>query len=178
MKLEFKDITKVSNKITDLVRDWRNSEDIKKYMINDHYISREEHKEWLEKLKTEKHSKAWVILCDDKPIGLAYLLNINHNKKITDWGLYISDKSFRRKGIGSASLKKLIDFVFSEMKFNKMTTKVLENNSVALNIYKKFGFKTEGKLQETLQRDGKQIEVFLMSLSKNEWKKVKPNLNS
>jgi len=178
MKLEFEDITKVSKKITDLVRNWRNSEDIKKNMINDHHISQEEHKEWLKNLKTEKNAKAWVINCDNKPIGLVYLLNINYDKKVTDWGLYIADKSFKNRGIGLVSIKKLINYIFIEMNFNKMTTKVLENNVVAINLYKKLGFKTVGTLPEKIKRNDKQIEIFLMSLSNDEWKKNKTKRNS
>ena len=53
---------------------------------------------------------------------------------------------------------------------------LLENNVVAINLYKKLGFKTVGTLPENLKRNDKQIEIFLMSLSNNEWKKIKPNL--
>lgn len=33
------------------IRNWRNNENIRKYMLNDHIISEEKHLDWLESLK-------------------------------------------------------------------------------------------------------------------------------
>jgi RimJ/RimL family protein N-acetyltransferase len=53
-----------------------------------------------------------------------------------------------------------------------MNTTVLENNNVAIKLYKKFGFKEEGKLKEQLLRDGEYIDVLLMRMTQEDWKKV------
>jgi RimJ/RimL family protein N-acetyltransferase len=76
----------------------------------------------------------------------------------------------RGKGIGSAVLQKLIKIVFDEMKFNKMKTMVLENNKIAINLYKKFGFKKIGKLNKKLKRNSKELDVFIMEISKDDIK--------
>ena len=71
----------------------------------------------------------------------------------------------RGKGAGKASLCKLTSYVFDELKFKKMNTMVLENNDIAFKMY--------GKLEGKLKRDGKEINVFLMSPSKEKWEEVK-----
>ncbi len=177
MNIEFVNILDVDEEAIELVRNWRNSKKVSQYMFTNHHINKEEHQRWIEKLKTSDTGKAWVIKYDGKPIGLVQLSNIDYINKTTEWGFYIADDSVRGKGIGATSLYKLIEFIFDEMKFEKMRTMVLENNPVALELYKKFGFKKEGELEEKLERNEKQIDVLLMSLHKDEWENVKPNLN-
>ena len=47
---------------------------------------------------------------------------------------------------------------------------VLENNTIALQLYEKFGFKKEGETNQKLEREGMQVNVFLMGISQDEWK--------
>ena len=177
MNIKFVNILDVDEELIELVRTWRNSKQVSQYMFTKHIISKEEHQRWIDKLKNSDTGKAWIINYDEKPIGFAQISNIDYSNKITEWGFYIADDTIRGKGIGSASLYKLIEYVFEEMKFEKMRTIVLDNNTVAMDLYNKFGFKKEGKLEETLMRDGKQIDVFLMAINKNDWDEIKLDLN-
>ncbi len=171
MNIEFVNILDTDDDFIEQIRKWRNSENVSKYMFTNHHISKEEHQNWIDKLKKQDNAKAWIIKVDDKPVGLVTLSDIDYKNKITDWGFYIADESMRGKGIGRLVLQKLMNIVFEEMEFNKIKTMVLENNSVALSLYEKFGFKKVGKMQEKLERNGKQIDVFIMDISKQEWKK-------
>jgi UDP-4-amino-4,6-dideoxy-N-acetyl-beta-L-altrosamine N-acetyltransferase len=147
-------------------------------MYTDHYISKKEHKQWLEKLKTKNNNKAWIIKYKGRPIGLVSLSNIDYKKRSTDWGLYIADEKIKGKGIGSLTLYKLMKMVFDEMNFNKMYTKVLDNNHVAIGLYEKFSFKKEGKPKEKLTKDGKHIDIFIMELRQDEWINKKEELEN
>jgi UDP-4-amino-4,6-dideoxy-N-acetyl-beta-L-altrosamine N-acetyltransferase len=174
MKVEFEDIINTDEETIELVRNWRNSDDIRKYMYNDYIITKTEHHNWLKKLQTEDTNKAWLIKYEKKPVGLIYLSNIDKKNRITDWGFYIADESARGKGVGSKSLEKLINYVFDEMDFNTMQTKVLGNNPLAIKLYEKFGFKRDKSFKDNLLRDGKNIDVYLMSILKKERDKNKP----
>jgi UDP-4-amino-4,6-dideoxy-N-acetyl-beta-L-altrosamine N-acetyltransferase len=176
MNIEFVNILDVNDDLIEQVRIWRNSKQVSQYMYTNHPISKEEHLNWLEKLKTSDSGKAWIIKYDQKSIGLAQLSNIDYINKTTEWGFYIADASIRGKGVGSAVLYKLIEHVFFEMKFDKMRTLVLTNNPVAISLYKKFGFIKEGKLEQKLKRNGKLIDVFIMSLSKENCQLNKSNI--
>jgi UDP-4-amino-4,6-dideoxy-N-acetyl-beta-L-altrosamine N-acetyltransferase len=176
MDLEFVDILNVDAELIEQVRKWRNSKQVNQYMYTNHEISKEEHRRWIENLKNKKNAKAWIIKYNKIPVGLAQLSDIDYNNKIAEWGFYIADETVRGKGIGSSSLYKLIEYVFGKMKFNKMKTIVLENNSVAMNLYKRFGFEKKGKLGEKLQRDAEKIDVYLMILSRKKWEGIKKNI--
>ena len=173
MNIEFENILDVDGELIEQVRKWRNSENVSKFMYTNHHISKEEHQKWVKKLQTNDTVKAWIIKYNGKPVGLSSLSDIDYKNKSTEWGFYIADESTRGKGVGSAALYKLMEYVFDEMNFEKMHTKVLDNNPTALKLYEKFGFKKERELDEKLERDGKQINVFIMSIFNNRWKKLK-----
>ena len=169
MNIEFVNILDVDEDLIEQVRKWRNSKNVSKYMYTDHYISKEEHRRWIEKLKTRKNAKAWIIRYENKPIGLVSLSDIDYKNKTTDWGFYIADESIRGKGIGTIALQKLISIVFDEMKLNKMHTIVFNNNIVAIKLYEKLGFTKVGKRQEKIVRNGEIIELINMEISKRNW---------
>ena len=173
MNIEFVNILDVDENLIEQVRRWRNSESVSKYMFTNHYITKEEHKKWMEKLKKESTAKSWIIIYNKKPVGLASLSDIDYKNKITDWGFYIADESLRGKGIGSATLNRLMSIVFDEMILKKMKTRVLENNKIAIKLYEKMGFKKEGRPKQQLIRNGKSVNVITMGISNEKWKKIK-----
>lgn len=169
MKIEFENILDVDKDLVEQVRRWRNCKNVSRHMYTNHYITEEEHKRWIEKLKTENTIKAWIIKYNKKPVGLVSLSDIDYKNKTTDWGFYIADETMRGKGIGSATLKKLMNVVFDEMNFKKMHTKVLENNLIAIKLYEKFGFQKDDASRLQLEREGKKIAVFKMWICKDDW---------
>jgi len=176
MHLEFENILNVEKELVEQVRNWRNSTEVNQYMHINHQISEEEHQNWIENLKNKNDSKAWIIIYKKKPVGLIQLSDIDYINKTAQWGFYIADETTRGKGVGSASLYKLMKYVFDEMNFNRMHTKVLKNNHVAIKLYEKFGFKKEGLLKQQLMRDGKYIDVILMGMLQEEWINMKEKL--
>lgn len=169
MDVDFKNLLDVDEEIWDLVREWRNLDDVRKYMIHDHIISKDEHKRWIERIRVGNTIKAWVIYYNKKSVGLMYLTDINWTDKITDWGLYIADKNVRGKGVGSEALLNLIKRVFIDMNFNMMKTLVLDNNDVAIKLYEKIGFKKQGDVKHKIIRDNREIDVYLMSMTQHEY---------
>ena len=140
-KIKFENILKVNDEIKEKVRQWRNKEEIRKHMLNQHIITKEEHLNWIESLKNRDDWKFWVVFIDEIPIGSVYLQNIDFKNLTSEWGFYIGEDDFKGKGLGKYILFKLLEFYFEEMKFEVLFTKVLSDNIAALNIYRKFKFK-------------------------------------
>ena len=174
----FKDIATVDSSISELVRKWRNSEDVRKYMYIDHTITKEEHDRWLNSLIGKKDRKTWVVYSDKYPVGIAQLSYIDFDNKNAEWGVYIGDNHFRGIGLGSRILITLINYVFDEIKFNRMHTRVLANNSSALKLYEKLGFQKEGILRKHLYRDGEYLDIVIMGILKEEWNAIKAGFTS
>jgi len=170
--IKFVDFLKVNDEIKEKVRQWRNKDDIRKYMFNQHIITKAEHLSWIESLRNRNNWKFWVVFVNKIPIGSVYLQNINFKNLTSEWGFYIGEDDFKGKGLGKFILFKLLELYFEEMKFEVLFTKVLSNNVVALNIYKKFKFKVIGNFLDNQQ------EIILFKFTKKDWLEQKEKLKN
>ncbi|MFC2061387.1 UDP-4-amino-4,6-dideoxy-N-acetyl-beta-L-altrosamine N-acetyltransferase [Elusimicrobiota bacterium] len=168
-QLIFTDILEVGKDLQCQVRDWRNKEEIRKYMINSSIISEEDHSHFLEKLKTDDNAKFWVVFHGNKPIGSVYLKDIDYKEMSSSWGFYIGEDEYLGKGLGKKILFKLLKKVFNDMDFKIIFTEVLAANKIALNLYKKFMF------QELEERDG---GIVNLKFTSEDWEKNKQRLEN
>ena len=170
--IKFVDILKVKDEIKEKVRQWRNKDDIRKYMLNQHIITKAEHLSWIESLRDRNDWKFWVVFFDKIPIGSVYLQNINFKNLTSEWGFYIGEDDFKGKGLGKCILFKLLEFYFEVMRFEVLFTKVVSNNIVALNIYKKFKFKVINNFLDN------QRKIILLKFTKKDWFEQKEKLKN
>ncbi|NPA10881.1 MAG: UDP-4-amino-4,6-dideoxy-N-acetyl-beta-L-altrosamine N-acetyltransferase [Epsilonproteobacteria bacterium] len=133
----------LNEKEKNMVLKWRNSPEVSKYM-NTKEISLKEHSQFIESLKNNLQKHYFLAKEHNKYIGVIYL---NGN----EIGLY---KNPDLKHVGSKLLNELLRIGFE--KYDTLYLEVFNFNTKAINLYKKFGFKT---LKES---DGKTV----MSLKK------------
>lgn len=79
------------------------------------------------------------IKTDDKYIGAIWL-----EKTLTDdfavLGIFIADKDFRSKGIGTQAIRKIIKNDLQYMHTNRILLRVRAENEIAIKCYNKVGF--------------------------------------
>jgi len=176
MTIDFENILNASEKLLEVVRNWRNGTTVSQYMITNHYISLEEHNRWIQNLRKKTTAKAWIIRVKGKPVGVVSLTNIDRKKKTAEWGFYIADVSVRGKGVGSAVLYQLLEYAFGALHLQSITTSVLGNNPTALHLYEKFGFEIDPEKKQSLMREGRVINVSTMTLSRDTWTQKRKSL--
>lgn len=76
---------------------------------------------------------------------------------------------FRRKGYATEAFKILFAFLFNELGINRIWLLVLDYNERALMLYKKLGFKIEGKQRGAIFRNNKFNDYIMMSMLKKEY---------
>ena len=69
---------------------------------------------------------------------------------------------FQRSGIGTALMKKLLDEADNNLGLRRIELLVLTDNTPAINLYKKFGFKTEATRKNAAVKDGKFVDEYFM----------------
>ena len=172
-EIRFVSILDTDKIVKEKVRQWRNRQEIRKWMLSQGIISSEEHQRWLEGLSKRSDSKFWVVYFKNIPIGAAYLQHINVENRTTEWGFYIGEDDCRSRGFGKAILFNLLEEVFDKMSFQTLLTKVLADNAVAIKLYKRFHFDEK---QRYFSKDAR--EVILFELKDSIWSKVKNNLRT
>lgn len=168
--IQFIDLVEVDDDIKELVRLWRNEADIRRFMINKRIIEKEEHLKWIDRLIININIKYWVVILDNKPIGVVNLQNINHEKNQSEWGIYIGESELRGKGIGKKIIYKFLTMFFDVMGYEKLITKVLSQNIIAYKTYLKFKFRVTDIKNENND------EIIIMEYKKQEWNEYKERL--
>jgi len=154
----------------ELVRNWRNQEEIRNFMFTNHIISQEEHRTWYNRIKKNPSVEYWIFSEDDaKKAGLVYLYNVDLINRLAFWGIYIGDLSLNNKGIGSKVQFAVLDYVFIKMALNKLSCEVFTFNNKALHFYKKFGFVEEDLFKQQVFRDGQHYDVLRLTMFRDDW---------
>ena len=149
--------------------DWRNDPDVAQYMYRTDPISREVHDAWFSRLLVAQDHKGWAVVMDDKPVGAAFISEIDNDNRRASWAFYLADPSTRGRGVGSAVEYLVLEQAFTELKLHKLCGEVLSFNQAVLAMHKKFGFVEEGCLREHWMRDGKWLDVHVIAMFDKTW---------
>ena len=151
-----------------LIFKWRMMSHITKFMLTDIEEDFENHKRWLNSVTTNERCKYWLISFEGKYIGLVDLSEIDYVNKRCTVGYYIGEKEF--VGLGALFLPPVYDYVFYELKLNKIYGEVLDGNNLILGIHKYHGWSNVGVYKNHVIKSGKYFDVHLVELLSTEWK--------
>ena len=115
----------------------------------------------------------YFAVLDDKVIGWCDILSskragVSH---VGHLGMGVV-KSARRKGTGALLLKTSLKDAFSKG-ITRVELEVFASNTGAVSLYKKEGFREEGRKRKARYIDGTYDDIIVMGLLKEEWLHVK-----
>jgi RimJ/RimL family protein N-acetyltransferase len=105
---------------------------------------------------------------DKKIVGYAVIYKYPHQRRkgIGDLAIYLH-QDFQKAGLGTAMTEKLLELA-KEEKMHKIELTVVADNEIARNLYRKFGFKTEGVSKDSfLGFHGKYHDMIHMGIILN-----------
>ncbi len=105
-----------------------------------------------------------------KLIGSCSFFNLNHRNRSSEFGIMIGEKSFWNQGYGTEAVRLLCRHGFNTLNLNRIYLRVFETNPGAVRAYEKAGFTHEGRQRQAEFREGKYVDVFVMSILKDEFK--------
>jgi UDP-4-amino-4,6-dideoxy-N-acetyl-beta-L-altrosamine N-acetyltransferase len=150
------------------LRDVRNQPGIRSSMYTDHEIGLNEHLAWISRLKSDKKQIVFAVLNEQQaPVGVVSVNDLDTLHRKADWAFYLDENE--RGGLGAALEFTLIDFVFGELKLEKLNCEVIETNEAVVRLHKKFGFVEEGFRRDNIEKNGRRIGVHFLGLTKADW---------
>ncbi len=105
-----------------------------------------------------------------KLIGSCSFFNLDHRNRSSEFGIMIGEKSYWNKGYGTEAVHLLCQHGFDTLNLNRIFLRVFETNPGAVRAYEKAGFTHEGRQRQAEFREGKYIDVLVMSILKDEFK--------
>jgi RimJ/RimL family protein N-acetyltransferase len=157
--------------------DWLNEEDLpeavealnsvireRKYLyLNDEIVDMEEEHRWFE--RSVKAGMLYLVArVEGKVIGGASMHpQTDKRAHVAQFGIFICD-GYRNLGLGTAMLKEFIE-IAKKRGFEILQLSVFANNTRALNVYKKCGFREIGRLRRDIKfLDGEYADRVLLEL--------------
>ncbi len=143
--------------------DW--FEGMRKHPANEHNLAIEVRltSEQAGKPVMDESEESW------KMIGSCGFFNLDGRNRSSEFGITIGDKSYWNKGFGTEAVRLLVQHGFNTLNLNRIYLRVLENNLRAIRAYEKAGFTHEGRQRQAEFRDGKYIDLLVMSILKDEF---------
>ena len=119
---------------------WRNDEEVWKYTGRPNIsVTPEIEREWINKVLNQTNSRRFAIIADGIYIGNIQLTNVTEID--AEYHIFIGDKKYWGKGIANLATQKILTFAVKELKLKCVYLFVNPDNSVAIKLYEKIGFK-------------------------------------
>lgn len=159
-----------------MFKNWANDSEVTKFLSWKPHSSIEATKEILENwINDYKNNNTynWAIELKEigEVIGSICTVKLDEKNYSCEIGYCIS-RIYWDKGIMSESLKSVIDYLFSEVGFNRIVAKHDVNNVASGKVMVKSGMKYEGTLRQVEIRDDKEFyDLAVYAILKEDWLK-------
>ncbi|MGN6307218.1 MAG: UDP-4-amino-4,6-dideoxy-N-acetyl-beta-L-altrosamine N-acetyltransferase [Mesorhizobium sp.] len=170
--LHFRNVTELPEADLSKILSIRNEPPVRNNMYTSHQIGAEEHRLWVNGLRSSPDRKFFSVEHEGNIVGAAGLSAINLAHKRADWAFYISE-AVHGRGIGSALEQQFLDLVFSTFDIEKLNCEVIEFNEKVIAMHERFGFRREGFRRDHVIRDGRKYGAVLLGITKAEWESRK-----
>lgn len=146
---------------------WRNDDGIwdmlggTKYFVSSAY-----EKKWVEDvIYNSKDVKLAICLKENnRYIGNVYMTNIDSLRQSCHSHILIGERDCWGKGYAREALMMAIEYMFKERNMHRIQATVLESNKQSLRMHEKCGYKIDGLLRDSVYKDGRWQNQFVMSL--------------
>ena len=125
--------------------------------------------------RTEDPTQLDITIClknNNAPIGRVYISRIDpHYDSLDITRIYIGEVGLRGMGLGEDAFRTVLAWAFDDMKCERVTLDYMTGNEKAHNLYLKAGLTDEGCMRHGGKKDGRYIDLNLMSILRDEYYK-------
>ena len=123
---------------TDNIVKWRNSDAVRLNMLNQRFLTEEQHRNYFRaRIETYQISQ-FIIEVNNIPIGTIFSKELDAYS--CEIGLFIGEAEYRNKTYGTQALNYLLRWIKELGIYKDVYIKVKKQNLIAVNLYKKLGF--------------------------------------
>lgn len=170
-------MVRLSEEHLELVMNWRMRPDITKYMNTDPKLTLDMQKNWYDKIKDDDTQIHWVILMDEKPIGVLNIVDIDRKNSKCSWGYYVAELSARSLKLALNLEWSLYDYVLGDMGLNKLYCETFALNKQVVKLHLMCGSKEDGIMRSHIKKNDEFFDVSISSILKEEWDAKKTELS-
>lgn len=137
-------------------------------ITNPQPITLSQHLSWWKKVSHDRRQLRLIFEVDNQQAGFCKFYDINHVNQNCVLGADLAIQ-FRNRGLAKYMWQLMLITAFKGLQLHRVSLTTAEYNTVAQHVYKGLGFKEEGRLIQSLFRDGRYYDQLLMYLLTNDW---------
>jgi diamine N-acetyltransferase len=104
-----------------------------------------------------------------RPVGNCNFHNLDYRNRCAEAGIFIGEKGVWNQGFGTEAMLLLLKHGFETLNLNRIALDVHSTNLRAIRSYEKAGFTLEGCKRQAIYKNGKYVDILIMSVLKSEW---------
>lgn len=133
-------------------------------------IDLDKERESLQQLMKESFTFAIVEREINKAVGNCSLMGISSVHRHSWFGIFIGDKTYWNRGIGTEATNLILDYGFNVLNLNNISLEVFDFNKRAIRCYEKVGFTKVGVRRKYVYIAGKYHDVVIYDILAEEFK--------
>jgi len=159
---------------TDVARmqQWINDPDITPYLISHFPYSLDQEMAWYNS-KQRPESKEVILGIVEKTtdihVGNIGLHGIDWVNSVAEVGIFIGDKGYWSKGLGTDAMATMLSYAFGELNLNRIFLNVFKFNERAIRSYEKCGFVVEAVLRDDVFKNNRYHDTVVMGILRDEF---------
>ncbi len=154
---------------------WLNDREVTEYMETGVFpTTLDELRDFYNRVSTSKTDIMFAVLDKRKNlhIGNIKLGSINWVHRFADLGIMIGDKRYWGKGYGPEACRLVLEYAFDRLNLNKVVLGVCSTHKNAINVYKKVGFRIEGRIKRLLNLKRRYVDKLMMGIDQAEFARI------
>jgi len=150
----------------------RNDPSTYSYLGTFAFLNEASQRNWFERINRDSSCQYFVFEVSDdsttQRAGMVRMTSIdNVNRSVNIGGDIVPE--MRGKGYAKNMYNLVFELGFMFMNMNRLWLMVMDNNDVAISLYKKLGFVEEGKQRQAIFRNGQYYDYIMMSMLYDEY---------
>jgi len=133
-------------------------------------IDLDKERELLQQLMKESFTFAIVEKDINKAVGNCSLMGISSVHRHSWFGIFIGDKTYWNRGIGTEATNLILDYGFNVLNLNNISLEVFDFNKRAIRCYEKVGFTKVGIRRKYVYIAGNYHDVVIYDILAEEFK--------
>lgn len=150
--------------------EWVNDMEMGLFMLfSTDVLDLDKERELLMQIRRDNVSFAIVEKATDEAIGICGLVNVDMVHRHANFGIFIGDKAWWNKGIGTEATQLILDHAFNNLNLNNVSLEVYAFNQRAISCYEKVGFKFAGRRRKFIFKAGSFHDVLIYDILAEEF---------
>ena len=117
--------------------------------------------DWISLVMQQSPEANFAIASADEVIGgIGLIFRDDIHRRLAEIGYWLGEP-FWGQGIATAALRTVTDYAFANHDLARLEAYVFERNPASMRVLEKVGYVLEGKLRQSITKDGQTIDGFL-----------------